>query len=214
MNEYFKLFEDIDRAINKRFSAPLLPFRIIGRAALELAGLSSRGTKDVDALEEALKVGTLSDKGTSEIEGFLKSEFGKGSPGDRRHGLYLDLVGKGVAWLPGKPRFIDVNSYGSIEISRLHPADVCVSKTFSNFKRERGRGSDRTDIIEALEGSLFEAAEYVNRLDESFSLYEMHAEAPDIFPRILKFIKGEIIPKYCEGNLGLRYAIPSWMENI
>ncbi len=214
MSDFLELIEDIDRAVYERFGALSLPFKLIGRVALELAGLPERGTKDIDALEEALRIKALSEEELTEIEGFLNAEFGKGSPGDRRYGLYLDLVAKGVAWLPRKPRFLEEKHYTALMVSHLHPADVCVSKTFSHFKRKRGRGSDRTDIIEALEANLFEVNDYLRRLDESLPLYETHAEAPELFPRALQFIVDEIIPTYGNEKSALTYELPSWMENM
>lgn len=214
MNEYFNLFEDIGRSINDRFGKITLPFRIIGRAALELAGLPERGTKDVDALEEFLKVGSLSEKRFSDLEVFLKTEFGKGSPGALRHGIYLDLVEKSIAWLPPHPRFIDEKLYLSVAFSRLHPVDVCVSKTFSNFRGGHDRSRDRTDIFETLDSGLADVAEYIGRLDETFSIYETHAEAPDTFPRILKFIDEDILANYSDVKVKLKYSLPSWMENV
>ena len=214
MTEYIAIFEDIDRVLNERFGRLALPFRIIGRSALEMAGLPERGTKDVDALEEFLRVDTLSDEQLAEIEEFLESEFGKKSPGALRHGLYLDLVDKGIAWLPQHPRFIDEKKLTSITVSRLCPVDVCVSKTFAAFKLGAKRGSDRPDIIEAIDAELVDVAEYVSRLDETFPVYETHAEAPEAFPQILKFIEEEILVDYDSAGVKLNYALPSWMENM
>ncbi len=54
MNEYNKLFSDIDSSLMERFGKLGLPFKLIGYSALVLAGLPDRGTKDVDALEKEL----------------------------------------------------------------------------------------------------------------------------------------------------------------
>lgn len=214
MNEYLNLFEDIDNAVNDRYSGIMLTFRIIGRAALELAGLPERGTKDVDALEEHLKMSSLSQQQFADLEAFLKKEFGKESPGESRHGLYLDLVEKSVAWLPPHPRFIDERSYRAIKVSRLNPVDVCVSKTFSNFRRSHGRSRDHIDILESIDSGIVKIAEYIGRLDEALPVYETHAEAPDAFPRILEFIAEDIIAKYKISDLKPKYSLPRWMENM
>lgn len=214
MNEYFKLFEDIGRLVNDRFGNITLPLKIIGRAALELAGLPERGTKDVDALEEFLKVSSLSQKQFSDLEAFLKKEFGKGSPGALKHGIYLDLVAKSIAWLPPHPSFIDEKHFLSVVLSRLHPVDVCVSKTFSNFRRGHDRSRDRTDILETLDSGLADVTEYVSRLDETFIVYETHSEAPEAFPRIMKFIEEEILANYPDSKAKLKYPLPNWMENM
>lgn len=214
MNDYFALFEDIDQALGKRFGDILLHFHLIGFAALALAGLPDRGTKDVDALEETLRTTAIPDELFSNIEGFLKAEFGKGSPGGRRHGLYLDLVPKNIPWLPRRPRFIGERCYRHIIVSRLHPVDTCVSKTFSNFKRARDRAADRRDILDALVANIIRVEDYLRRLDETFPVYETHAEAPEVFPRVIRFVEEELLPQWAESELRLTYAIPSWMENM
>lgn len=212
MSDYFNLFEEIDRAIGSRFGSLMLPLKIIGRAALELAGLSEIGTKDVDALENMLRIETLTKSEIEAVEKFLHHEFGKGSPGERRHDVYLDLVGS-IVCLPRDPRFIDERRYASIVVSRLHPADVCVSKTFSYFSGDKGRARDLPDIMEALDAGLVNGDEYVKRMDESFSLYELDSKGPS-FPRIIKFLTETIIPNYCDQGTRLTYMVPSWMENM
>ena len=214
MNSYDALFEDIDRSLDERFGELSLPLRLIGRAALEMAGLPERGTKDVDTLEELLRVATLSDEKILEIESFLKDEFGKKSPGELRHGLYLDLVEQGIAWLPQRPRFIDEKKLNSIMVSRLHPVDVCVSKTFSHFKEWPRRAQDRTDIIEAIDAELIDVAEYVKRMGESLRFHEIQSRVEDFYPRIIEFIRDDAIAKYGDPSMKLEYALPSWMENI
>lgn len=213
MTSYDALFDEIGSTLGQRFGDLALPFRLIGRVALELAGLPERGTRDVDALEEALRIQALSEGQLAEVEEFLKREFGKGSVGDRRHGLYLDLVPRGVAWLPPEPRFLDEKRYASIVVSRLHPADVCVAKTFSNFWRTGERKRDRSDIIEALDADLFSIEEYAQRLDQTLPHYEGHAEAPDVFPRVLSFLQQELLPHYGAPATSLHYELPSWMKN-
>lgn len=214
MNSYDALFEDIDQSLSKRFGKLSLPLKLIGRAALEMAGLRERGTKDVDALEELLKIEAISDEKFSEVEAFLKAEFGKGSPGELRHGLYLDLVGRGIAWLPQQPRFIDEKRLTSISVSRLHPIDVCVSKTFSHFKGWPRRPQDRTDIMEAIDAGLADVAEYVKRMGESLKFHEIQSGVEDIYPRIIEFIEKEIIAKYGDPSMKLNYDLPNWMENL
>ena len=214
MNSYDELFEDIDRSLNERFGELSLPLKLIGRAALEMAGLPERGTKDVDMLDEFLRVGSLSDEKFLEIEEFLKAEFGKGRPGALRHGLYLDLVERSIAWLPQRPRFIDEKRLTSIVVSRLHPIDVCVSKTFSHFKGWPRRPQDRTDIMEAIDAGLVDVAEYVKRMGESLKFHEIQSGVEEIYPRIIEFIRSDIVAKYGDPSIRFDYNLPAWMENI
>lgn len=212
MSDFFLLFEEIDKAVSDQFGSLMLPFKIIGRASLELAGLSDIGTKDLDALENELRIETLTGKQIDLVEKFLNAEFGKGSPGERRHGIYLDLVGS-IARLPKHPRFIDERRYVSIVVSRLHPADVCVSKTFSYFSGDKGRGRDLPDIMQSLDAGIVDPGEYVRRVDESLRLYDMSSTASSI-PSILRFLTEEIIPDYCDPGTKLTYNMPQWMENM
>ena len=213
MNNHIALLEDIDHALSERFGKTSLPLRIIGRAALEMAGLPERGTKDVDALEESLRVDTLTDEQLQDIESFLKDEFGKGSPGAIRHGLYLDLVEKGIAWLPQHPRFIDEKKLTSITVSRLHPVDVCVSKTFSAFKPGAGRGRDNADIIEAIDAGLVDVVEYVKLMRESMLFHDMQSGVETIYPKIIDFVEKDIIEPNGDSLIELGYEMPSWMKN-
>jgi Nucleotidyltransferase of unknown function (DUF6036) len=214
MNEYNELFADIDSSLMERFGKLNLPLKLIGYSALVLAGLPDRGTKDVDALEEGLRIETIQEEQLSEIVDFLNAEFGKKSPGDKRHGIYLDIVGKAIPWFPPQPRFIDVAKLESCTILRLTPVDICVSKTFSNFKKKNDRASDRKDILDALDADLFNVSDYIDRLNEALPTFETHAEAPEVFPRVIKFIADEIIPTYDKSANPLTYKLPSWMENI
>ena len=78
-------------------------------------------------------------------------------------------------------------------MDRLSPVDVCVSKTFSNFKRAAGRANDKSDIVDAIEGRLFDAEAYVRRVDESFS-HMKRMPGPRGFPRVVRFIEEEVFP--------------------
>lgn len=212
MNDnYVLFFEDIDESLSKRVNKIRLDFKIIGYAALALAGLpAGRETKDVDML----KVGALANPKNNDIINFLNGEFGKKSPGLYRHGMYLDLVPENIPWLPPKPKFILFRDFQYIRVFRLDATDTCVSKTFSQFKSSAGRINDRHDIINALENKIVDFHALVRRIDETFPQHEAHAEAPDAFPRVLRFINHEMVLSYGKDNVFLKYEIPSWMENM
>lgn len=204
-NDYQGLLEDINEAISKRPGSIIVELKIIGYAALALAGLPERGTKDVDALEKNISA-FGQDK---EIVEFLNKGFGKDSPGALRHNLYLDIVSNVIVWLPPNPRFIPVENMSSLHVSRLDPTDTCVTKIFSNFQRKAGRGRDRDDIINALDNHIINFKDLVGRLDEALRRYETDGE--EVYPRVLKFI-GELQSRY--GPVPLQYNLPSWMENM
>jgi len=206
-NEYQSFLEDINEAVSKRPGQAIIELKIIGYTALALAGLPERGTKDVDALEKSI----AAFEQNKEIVEFLNNEFGKDSPGALRHGLYLDIVSNAIVWLPPDPRFIPFKDLSLLRVSRLDPTDTCVTKVFSNFQRKTGRGRDRDDIINALDNHIINFKDLVGRLDETLPRYETHAQAPEVFPRILDFID-KLQSRY--GPASLRYKLPSWMENM
>ena len=213
-NDYIEFVKVIDDAIGRRFGPIKLHFRIIGYAALALAGLADRGTKDVDTLRHEIKIEASADLQENDVIDFLTSEFGRNSPGEVRHGLYLDLVEENIAWLPRDPRFIEEKSFTCIELSRLHPIDACVSKTFSIYKESHDRPSDKRDVIDVLDSGIIDFAQYVKRVDETFVKYEMDSRAPQAFPRVYQFITEELIPEYGDGTVALTYSLPPWMENM
>lgn len=211
MHEAYTLFfEDIDRSINGKFKTGRLQLQLIGYSALALAGLPERGTKDLDVLETE----ALTDAINAKTVKFLITEFGQGSPGAIRHGIYLDIVAKSIPWIPPRPRFIQLMRLKSLDIDRLDPLDVCVSKIFAYFKSKSGRANDRKDIFDALDNKIISAGDYIRRVDETFSKYELHAEAAEIFPRVIDFINNEVKLKYASDGTQLTYKIPNWMENM
>lgn len=210
MNEiYTALIEDINDLAEKRFSSIAMILPIIGYVALEMAGLPERGTKDIDAL----KTGVLMDPKSANVVEFLTAEFGKKSPGEFRHGVYLDIVSASIPWLPHPPKFIQVEKMSCVTLTRLDPADVCVSKIFSAFKSTRDRPNDKKDVISALDSGLFRLEDLILRMDVTLPRYEAHAEAPDIFPKAIEFVN-ELLEKYGRGTLRLGYELPSWMERM
>jgi hypothetical protein len=207
---YLAFFEDVDRLLEGKSGNARITLRVIGFVALHLAGLPDRGTKDVDMLMTS-RIEAMSESSLKEIFNFLKDGFGKGSAGAVRHGMYLDIVSESVPWLPPKPQFIPAQKLQNIEIVRLHPTDVCVSKAFSNFKSKKDRAQDRNDILDALDNRIIAFDDYVRRLDDTLPHYETHAEAPEVFPQVMQFIN-ELQEEY--GPCALSYDLPSWMENM
>jgi hypothetical protein len=210
MEEYIDFFRDIDAFIENEVSKTRsLELCVVGYAALAFAGQKpARGTKDVDALRtETL----LNNKNIKLVES-LEREFGKKSPGLYRHGMYLDFVSTSIIWLPPKPKFKDVIKFKSVVVKALAPADVCISKVFSYSNSQVRRSNDKTDIVNALECEIVSFECFVKRLDEALPRYEMHAEAPTTFPKVLKLIE-ELTPNYGP-SVSLKYELPNWMLNM
>lgn len=208
-DNYLVFFKDLDDVFQKQFGTHIFDLNIIGYTALALAGLPDRGTKDVDAL----KTEALEDPAMASFVEFLSEEFGKGSPGALRNGMYLDFVERQVPWFPPRPKYGQTQKFRCINVLALDPVDVCVSKTFSNFKKKNDRGNDRNDILSALDEGIVGLADYLRRLDETFPIYETDAAAPEAFERVLQFVEGDVLPIYGDGKIKLNYQRPDWMEN-
>lgn len=208
---YIRFFEDINDTLSKAFKrmSPI-EVKILGFTALCLNGLPDRGTKDLDMLE----IDTVHDATLAKVVPFLLEEFGKKSPGLYRHGMYLDFVPKGLVCLPPKPRYDPYKNLDYLRISLLDPTDVCVTKVFSYFKSSVRRHNDRQDIHSALNKGLVTCDRFIRRLEEALPLHELHADAPEIYKKIIAFIQDDIIQSYGNSKTVLRYEIPSWMENI
>lgn len=211
MNEIISnFFQDIDEFIGQQFKQTNFEIIVVGYTALTIAEPKiERQTKDIDAL----KTDFLSSVVNEPILKALESEFGKKSPGLYRHGMYLDFVPRQIVWLPPKPACLSVVKLKHLDVLRLNPVDVCVSKAFAYAKSVVIRPNDRNDIMNALKFRLFTFKEFVKRIDETLPFYEMDAKAPDVFPKLIKFMNEVLAPQF-DGSVSLKYEIPSWMENM
>lgn len=209
IENYIAYFTDIDSALLKNFGKIGFEFQIIGFSALEFAGLPERGTKDVDTL----KTDVMNDPKNKSVIDFLENEFGKRSPGSFRYGMYLDIVPKVIVWLPPQPQFIFVQKFNCLTVSRLNPTDVLISKTFSNFLSKANRKQDVKDIFDAFDSQIVDPKKYLERLEQALSRYEINAEAPEVHPKVLKFVEERIIPDYIFDETILNYSLPNWMLN-
>lgn len=212
MNEsYIGFFRDIDQTITENFGkiAPL-KLKIIGFVALSLAGLPDRGTKDVDMMEIEAVAGSVEAK----VLALLAKEFGNKSPGLYRHGMFLDMVPACIPWLPPQTGFQHYLNLQNIEIFLSDPTDVCVSKVFSLLKSRIMRARDRQDILDSLNKKLIACKRFVQRVDDALSAHEMQADAPEIYPKAIRFMNDEIIANYGNATISLNYEIPNWMKNM
>jgi hypothetical protein len=113
------LFNGIDEALAggdlKRFS-----LQLVGSTALFAQTSWARGTRDCDAVRTWAFDGALAER--------LLALAGPGRPIALHAGLYLELVGQGVLFLPGEPRWKKWRSLRSFDVEVLHPVDVAVAK--------------------------------------------------------------------------------------
>lgn len=154
--------------------AAKIPLQIIGSAALMLQAAYDRGTKDSDILETAALMGPVGEK--------LLSLAGKNSDLSKRYGIYLDLVGGGVPFLPVKPVFNALPVFKGLknfEITALAITDVAVSKL------KRFTSNDAADIRAAVEQGLISHNALVARFRAAVDAYSTDARAEDL-PRYVK----------------------------
>jgi hypothetical protein len=113
------LFKGIDDALaggdHERFS-----LQLVGSTALFAQTSWVRGTRDCDAVRTWAFDEALAER--------LLALAGPGRPIARQAGLYLELVGQGVLFLPGEPRWKKWRSLRSFDVDVLHPVDVAVAK--------------------------------------------------------------------------------------
>ena len=109
---------------------------LIGSAALMLQAAYERGTKDSDIIETDQLKGETGRK--------LLALAGEGSSMHRRHRLYIDIVSRGLPFLPQPPAWHSLSALNAslrhLEIEVLDVVDVVVSKL------KRFNANDVSDI--------------------------------------------------------------------
>ncbi len=128
-------FAEIDARWGGAESEPL-ELRLIGSTALMVLTDFDRGTKDSDVLETTAMGGVTKER--------LVELAGPGTVIARRHGMYLDIVGNGVPFLPHGPKYHDLAELNAglrrLRVVVLDVVDVVVSK-LKRFHRD-----DQDDI--------------------------------------------------------------------
>ncbi|MDP2866244.1 MAG: hypothetical protein Q8O90_08380 [Elusimicrobiota bacterium] len=170
IKDFFKELDHLWRPV----PAEKIPLQIIGSAALMLQAGYERGTKDSDILETAALIGPVGEK--------LLSLAGKNSDLNRRYGIYLDIVGSGIPFLPVKPDFNALPVFGGLKnfkITALDITDVAVSKL------KRFTSNDAADIRAVVEKGLINPGLLVSRFRAAVDAYSTDARAEDL-PRYIK----------------------------
>lgn len=168
-----EFFRELD-LLWKPVPAKRIPLQIIGSAALMLQAEYERGTKDSDILETAAITGPVREK--------LLSLAGKNSDLTKRYGIYVDIVGCGIPFLPVKPVFNVQTAFrelGSFEISALDITDVVVSKL------KRFTSNDAADIRAIVEKGLVKPGLLAARFRAAVDAYSTDARAEDL-PRYIR----------------------------
>jgi hypothetical protein len=162
---------DIDRRWTPPASQPpKVRLRIIGSAALMLQTGYERGTKDGDVLE--------TDSITAEVKEQLLALAGAGSELHDRHKVYIDIVTRGLPFLPQAPVCHRIASLDSelrhLEIEVLDVIDTVVSKL------KRFNANDISDIDAMVDRGLIDHASLIERFRSAVEVFSMDARADDL----------------------------------
>lgn len=168
-------FEDIDASWKPKEQVRI-PLHVIGSAALMLQTGYNRGTKDSDIIE--------TQELTSEVQRRLTELAGKGSPLSKSHLIYLDIVHKGLPFLPQPQNYVPLAELNSrltnFNIFVLDVTDVIVSKL------KRFNSADREDILAMIQEERVKHEDLVERFKQAVDAFEMDARMDDARNRYLK----------------------------
>ena len=173
---------------------------IIGSAALMLQAPYERGTKDGDILEAANL--------TPEIKERLLRLAGPETTLHRKHRVYLEIVARGIPFLPQDRLFHPVEdlnrSLSHLEIEVLDVVDVVVSKL------KRFSANDVSDIEAMVDLELVDHARLIERFRDAVETYAMDARAEDL-PRYVRNLHR--IERDCFQVGETPIQLPSWIED-
>ena len=160
------------RANWARTSSPTLD--ILGASALVLQQRHHRTTRDADVLR------TTSLDGADEAH--LLELAGPGRRLAVRHGIYVEILGNGVPFLPHEPdwrslAFDDGHRAPSVRV--LGAVDVAVSKL------NRFHANDRSDIDHLIQSELVVHADFVRRFLDAVDVRSFDARADEL-PAIVR----------------------------
>lgn len=172
MNALQDFFQEIDTRWSRRTPKSRIALNVIGSTALMMLTGMRTGTTDSDIIETA----ELAD----DIKNRLLDIAGPGSECERRFGLHLQFVARGIPLLPQAPRFIPVTAWRlmSIDLAALDPVDVAVTK----LKLLRPR--DAADISSLVQQGLLPHSDFLLRFKSAVELASMSARAEEL-PRII-----------------------------
>jgi hypothetical protein len=169
-------FREIDRA--RGLHDTKIELRMLGSTALMLQTDYERGTNDGDVLETASVTG--------ETKSLLLALAGKGTKIHQRHGIYLDIVGSGLPFLPLGPMWhplTELNaSLSTFQIAVLDVVDVVVSKL------KRFHADDQSDVQAMIDRGLVPHDRLVARFRSAVDVFSGDARAEDL-PRYVRNLR-------------------------
>lgn len=174
INDFFLALDDAWKPVGRE----PIPLEIIGSAAIMLqCDGYDRGTKDSDVLE--------SRESRPEVDAQLKELAGdRDKPLFKQNRFYIDIVRRGIPFLPAKPVFNTVPglTLKNFVVTALHPSDIVVSK----LKLYRPEDSD--DIRALADRGLLDHGLIVKRFLLAAERFALDARAEDV-PRYLKNLR-------------------------
>jgi hypothetical protein len=179
MNALEEFFRDIDARWSRSQSNPLITLHVIGSTALMMLAGMRAGTTDSDIIE------------TAELDEDIKRKLldiaGPGSECERRFGLHLQFVARGIPLLPQAPRYRAIDGWrlAKIKIKALDPVDVAVSK----LKLLRPR--DKADISMLVQEGHITHDDLLRRFKSAVEIASMSARADDLPQIIARFHRVE-----------------------
>lgn len=178
------LLHDVDRAWMP-MSAGRLTLRVIGSTALFLQTNYRRGTKDSDVLETA--------ELSADVQRRLIALAGKGTSMHRRHGLYIEVVGRAFPFLAAEPVWRPVVGLSSnllhFDVEVLDALDVVVAKL------ARPHGTDRDDISAMVDRGLVAHDALICRFRSAVERIWHDARADDLprYVRALHWVERDLL---------------------
>jgi len=91
--------------------------------------------------------------------------------------------------------------YAALELAGISPA-----------RATKDVDALETKTLTALDKGIISFKDLVFRLDETLPMYVGHAEAPEVFPKVLALVK-KLSEHYGPESM-LKYEMPNWMKNM
>jgi len=193
-----EFFHHLDEAWQPLGSEPIL-LPVIGSVALFLQCEYERGTKDSDILEiEAIAEGKK-----------LLKLAGKGSEFAAKHRIYLEILKKGIPFLPAQPLFTPIDalnrSLKNFRINALSITDTVVSKL------KPFRPQDQEDIKATINLKLLDPNELLERFLLAKERWLLDARASEL-PSYVKNLHR--VQRDFLGVAETKIELPGWLENV
>ncbi|BDU75731.1 hypothetical protein METESE_06890 [Mesoterricola sediminis] len=171
---------------------------VIGSTALMLQSNYVRGTKDSDVLEAADL--------PSDIAAELLALAGRGTSLAARHQIYLDIVPRGLPFLPLAPVWHSLRGFSdqlvNFQVESLDIVDVTVSKL------KRFNLNDQADVRAMVERGMVSHDELVERFKSAVDRFSGDARAYDL-PKCVRNLNQVERDLFLED--GTEIELPDWI---